>query len=101
WLRMSTCGPFCLLAQRTIEHSSTRGGLKERGIRTGEYVQAIERSAQNAVRLIRASTRPDAPELIRRARAKVLPVRAIRAVTRHDDKRAAEAFAEAAGRLPE
>ena len=40
WLRLAVHGPFCLVRCRTLIHQSTRGGLKDRGLRSGEYLDA-------------------------------------------------------------
>ena len=80
WVRLAMQGPFCMVAHRTIIHQSTRGGLKERGIRAGQYLPAMEQSALAASDRLRGFERDDLEELVDRARAKLILVEAIRAL---------------------
>jgi Glycosyl transferase family 2 len=100
WLRLSMCGPVCLLSHRTIEHRTTRGGLKERGIRSGAYLRAVELTAQRAKADVRRLERPDRADLIRRAQAKLRLVEGVRALTVDDREAARRSFRDACRLLP-
>jgi hypothetical protein len=95
FLRLAMRGPFCLLGRRTIVHRPTPGGLRERGIRSGAYLKAMELSSVKAEPLLRELDRPDREQLVDGVRAKLGLVRGIRAALGGDEDGAREAFAEA------
>ncbi len=95
WLRLSILGPFCLLGHRTVECQTTAGGLKQRGISSGAYLEAIDRSARTAEEALLRIERPDIVELKAHARAEVRLVDGVRAIVSHDSEAARSALAEA------
>jgi Glycosyl transferase family 2 len=95
FLRLALRGPFCVLARRTIVHRTTRGGLRERGIRSGQYLKAMEASAQAAAEVLDGLDRPDAPQLLDSLRAKVMLVRGVRAALDGRPEEARDSLAEA------
>jgi glycosyltransferase involved in cell wall biosynthesis len=101
WLRVSMRGPFVMLRRRTIEHQVTRGGLKERGIRSGDYLRAIELSVRGAGDGLRRVERSDTRELIARARGMSGLVGAVRALTLRDSETARSAFEDACRLAPD
>jgi glycosyl transferase family 2 len=101
WLRLAVHGPFCLVRCRTLIHQSTRGGLKERGLRSGEYLEAMELSSEWAVRSLSALARSDGAELAARAQAKVSMLAALRALVHRDDERARQNLKHACALFPD
>ena len=89
FLRLALRGPFCLLGRRTIVHRTTRGSLSERGIRSGQYLNAMEASARGAAEALDGLDRPDAPQVRDWLQAKITLVRGMRAVRdgRYDQAR--------------
>ncbi len=100
WIRLATTGPFCLLRRRTIVHQTTRGGLKQRGVRAGLYPEAMRISHATARELLRSSGRPDAADLAARLDGKELLVSALAAFARRDEGSGRRLLAEACSRLP-
>jgi Glycosyl transferase family 2 len=101
WLRLAMHGPFCLIRCRTLIHQSTRGGLKERGLRSGEYLRAMEVGAHRALQELEGVPRPDLPELADRARAKLSLLAAMRAFARGASADARNSLEEACRFLPD
>jgi glycosyl transferase family 2 len=92
FLRLALRGPFCLLGRRTIVHRTTRGGLRESGIRRGQYLDAMEASATSAVKaLVEGLERTDEAQLRASLEARLMLVRGVRAALggRPDEARAA------------
>jgi hypothetical protein len=100
WLRLSMLGPVCRLRHLTIEHNVTVGGLKQRGIASGSYLEAFALSAANAVVAMEHVERRDARELQTRAVGKVALVEGVRAVLAGDLAGARRALTEACGLVP-
>jgi hypothetical protein len=88
FLRLAMLGPFCVLARRTIVRRTSRDGLREQGIRSGRYLDAMELSARCAVRGLAGLDRPDLPALRRSLRARVTLIRGLRAAIQGDHRRA-------------
>jgi glycosyl transferase family 2 len=100
WLRLSVLGPVCMLGRLTIEHTVTAGGLKERGIESGAYLEAFALSAATGVEAVAQAERDDGPELRTHALGKVALVEGVRAAKAGDLAEAGRAFAEACRRVP-
>jgi glycosyl transferase family 2 len=98
WLRLAMRGPFSLVRRRTILKQTTRGGLKERGRRSGAYLTATERYLTRALGELEQLERRDAPELVAGARA-ALALNAVAWALRQRDEDAACAAAEDVCRL--
>ena len=101
WLRLAMRGRFCTLSHRTIEHQATSGGLKERGLRTGAYRSAIQRSAARAFEAVGQLDRPDSAQLKALAKAKLRLVAAVEAAASADTNTARVALEEACRLLPD
>jgi hypothetical protein len=100
WLRLSMLGPVCLLRHLTIERHVSAGGLKQRGIESGAYLDAFALSAAKAVAALEQVEREDGDELRRRALAKVRLVEGVRAVVAGDLGRARRPLGEACRLAP-
>ncbi len=101
WLRLAMQGPFCMVPHRTIVHQSTRGGLKQRGVRAGRYLPAVVLSTRRAEERLRCMDRADRDDLIARARARVLLVEAVRGLSTGDHEATRRALVEACALAPE
>ena len=93
WLRIAIRGPFVMLRRRTVVPQNTRGGLRERGRRSGEYLDTAERiwtrAAGELERLANAGAGDDVHGLLSRARGNRHLVVALRAIESGDDHTAA------------
>jgi Glycosyl transferase family 2 len=101
FLRLAMRGPFCVLNHQTIVHRTTRGGLRERGIRNREYLTAMERSAEAAEKELIAPERPDVQELLDSVRSKILLVRGLRAAIEGRQEEAKPVLEEACRLRPD
>jgi hypothetical protein len=100
WLRLAMLGPFCLVPHRTIVHRFSSGGLKELGIRRGEYLAAMALSAEEAIRALEERELPDTSRLLDLAHAKVDLIAGVQAAIRGDRDVAREALGDACRRAP-
>lgn len=100
WLRLASRGPFCFIQRRTIVKQYTRGGLMERGLRSGTYLDAEERRARAVLGEYERRGAPSDHPVLREARARLQLVIALRAVVRGDETAARVALAEACAIQP-
>jgi hypothetical protein len=98
WLRLAMKGPFAMVARRTVIRRHTRGGLRDRGRRSGAYTEANTRSLTRAFDQL--ERRPDAEdgELLARAQARLHVLAAVTALE-HRDLDAAQAKLRLASKL--
>jgi hypothetical protein len=101
WLRLATLGPFSVIRCRTLLHQPTTGGLKERGMRSGDYLRCMEASANRALSELENVDRTDVAALTDRARAKLSLLAALRALHGGADAEARARLRDACRFLPE
>jgi glycosyltransferase involved in cell wall biosynthesis len=93
WLRIAMRGPFVMVRRRTVVPQNTRGGLRERGRRSGEYLNTAERiwtrTAGELERLTNPGAGDDISELRSRAHGNRHLVAALRAIESGHDHTAA------------
>jgi hypothetical protein len=101
WLRLAMLGPFSFVRRRTVRHQPTRGSQHERGRHHGEFVVAYEASARRALARLPELERPDAPELLARAKGSIQFARALASLRDGELGAAERSIAEACSLDPE
>jgi glycosyltransferase involved in cell wall biosynthesis len=101
WIRLALRGPICLLRRRTVLKQFTRGGLRERGRKSGAYLDANETNARTVMRDLANREDPAAARIVREAMARLSLIAALRAIGRGDDEAARASLAEACRLRPE
>jgi hypothetical protein len=100
WVRLAMAGPFCLVRNRTLLREVTKGSLKNRGLRSGAYPQAMELSARRVLAELERSARPDAAELVVSCGARLALLEALLALRRGDEAAVRRSLARACAAFP-
>jgi hypothetical protein len=101
WVRLAIRGPFAFLRRRTVVRRTTRGGLSDRGGRSGAYLEAWELGWPPLISELEQRESDDRAGLIARAKADYHLVRGMRALGRREDSLARVEFERACGLVPE
>ena len=101
WVRLAMQGPFAIVSRRTIVRRHTRGGLRDRGRRSGSYTDANARTLSRALGQLERREGAGSRELLSRAHARLHVLAAVIALEHRDLDRVRAELASACGLLPE
>ena len=101
WVRLAMHGPFAYVRRRTVTAQATRGGLRERGSRSGAYLEAWEIGWPRVISELEQLECDDRAGLIAKAQGDHHLVRGFRALGRRDEAQAGLEFDRACSLAPE